>query len=84
MDLSKLNESQLQTILHFTESLVERQTADGGINFDEPDLEQAELQAIQFVERRKVGYRNAEIEGDAEIREGVREWMKRTNRTRNL
>jgi hypothetical protein len=84
MDLRKLDETQLQTILRFTEALVNRQTASGEINFDVPDVEQAEIQAKHFVERRKRGYRSAEIEGDAEIRTGIREWVKRTNRYTKL
>jgi hypothetical protein len=83
MDLRKLSETELQTILHFTEAMVER-TAGAEIDFDDTDLEGAELQAKEFVERRTAGYRNAEIKGDAEIRKGLREWMRRTNRTTNL
>jgi hypothetical protein len=84
MDLSKLNESELQTILRFTESLVNRQTASGEINFDVPDVEQAEISAKEFAQRRNAGYRNTEIAADSEIRKGVREWLKRSNRYRNL
>ncbi len=84
MDLRKLSEQELKTILHFTESLVEQQTANGEIDFDDADLEQADEQAKQFVERRNAGYHNSEIKEDAEIRKGVREWFKRTNRYRNL
>ncbi len=83
MDLRKLSEQELQTILHFTEAMVER-TAGAEIDFDDTDLEGAELQAKEFVERRAAGYRNTEIKDDAEIRTGIREWLKRTNRTTNL
>ncbi len=80
MDLRNFNESQLKTILRFTEKLVEKQTASGGINFDVPDVEQAEISAKEFAHRRNAGYRTTEIEGDAETRKGIQEWMRRTNR----
>ncbi len=83
MDLRKLDESQVQTVLRFTEALVER-TASAEIDFDDPDLEQADEQAKEFLERRKRGFRNAAIAEDSEIRTGIREWVKRTNRFRNL
>jgi hypothetical protein len=79
MDLRKLSETELQTILHFTEAMVER-TAGAEIDFDDPDLEQADEQAKEFLERRNAGHRNTEIKEDAEIRTGIREWVKRTNR----
>jgi hypothetical protein len=78
--LTKLSEQELKTILHFTEKLVEKQTVNGEIDFNSPDLEQADEQAKHFVERRKRGYRNSEIEGNAEIRTGIKDWMRRTNR----
>ncbi len=79
MDLRKLSETELQTVLRFTEALVER-TAGAEIDFDDPDLEQADEQAKEFLERRKRGYRTSEIKEDAEIRTGIREWVKLTNR----
>lgn len=80
MDLRNFNESQLQTILRFTEKLVEKQTASGEINFDDPDLVQADEQAKEFAQRRKRGYLSAEIKDDAEIRTGIKEWLKRRHR----
>jgi hypothetical protein len=79
MDLRKLSETELQTVLRFTEALVER-TAGAEIDFDDPDLEQADEQAKEFVERRAAGYRRSEIKEDSEILTGIREWVKRTNR----
>jgi hypothetical protein len=79
-DLRILTEEQRQTILHFAESLVNRQTVNGEIDFDSPDVEEAEISATEFAQRRNAGYRNTEIAADSEIRTGIREWLKRTNR----
>ncbi len=87
MNLDLSNES-LQRINQRLNRLVELQDANGEtadeINLDDLDLDQAEEQAKEFVERRNAGFNKAEIKEDAEIRTGIREWLKRTNRYRNL
>ncbi len=83
MDLRNLDESSLQKIVLFAERLVELQNANGQINFDDPDIENAEKQAMEYIERRKAGHRNSEILEDADIRTGVREFLKKRAIYRN-
>lgn len=87
MNLDLSNES-LERINNRLNRLVELQNANGetanGINFDEPDLDQAEDQAKRYIERRNAGFNNLENPADTEIRTGIREWIRRTNRYRNL
>jgi hypothetical protein len=71
MDLRTLTESQLQKI---NERLIEFQQ----INFDDPDLEQAELQAMQFVEARRGGRSGkTEMESDDDIKTSVSDFLKK-------
>ncbi len=71
MDLRNLTESQLQKI---NERLIE-------INFDDPDLEQAELQALQFVEARRSGRSGkTEMESDNDIKTSVSDFLKKRSR----
>ena len=80
MDLRNFNESELQAIKLFTESLVENQN-DRQINFDDVDLEQAEQQAKDFIEAKRAG-RSGKVdpEDDPEIRKHIRKWLERTGR----
>jgi hypothetical protein len=76
MDLRTLDNESLQKIVSFAERLVDLQN--GQIDFDNPDLEQAEKQALQFVEAKRAGRSGkTEIESDTEIRNGVREFLKK-------
>jgi hypothetical protein len=85
MELDKMNESQLQTILAFTKSLVDFQTTKDETNLDDlDDLDLVEKQAREYAKRRESGYSKAENPEDSEIRDSVREWLKRSNRYRNL
>jgi hypothetical protein len=93
LDLRMTTESVRQKFLLFTKKCLEKQNSELGyfsepekteIDFDSPDLEQAELQAKHFVERRRNGYRSLEIKENEPIRASIREWLKRTNRHRNL
>jgi hypothetical protein len=84
MELQDLSNESLQRINQKLTRLVELKNANDEINLDDSDLDQAEEQAKEFVERRNAGFNKAEIKEDAEIRTGIREWLKRTNRYRNL
>jgi hypothetical protein len=84
MELQDLSDESLQRINQKLTRLVELKNANDEINLDDSDLDQAEEQAKEFVERRNAGFNKAEIKEDAEIRTGIREWLKRTNRYRNL
>jgi hypothetical protein len=88
MELQDLSDESLQRINQKLTRLVELKNDNGEtvneINLDDSDLQGAEEQAMQYLKRRKAGYRNLENPEDADIRNGVREWVKRTNRYRNL
>ncbi len=73
MELKNLTDESLQRINQQLTSLVELKN--GQIDFN-ADLEDAEKQAMQYVERRKAGYRNLENPDDDDIRTGVREFLK--------
>lgn len=74
MDLSKMNDAELQTVLAFTNKLGEQMNA---------DLEQAERQAAEFARARNENKRGKVQPNDAEsveIQKSVRSWLRRTNR----
>jgi hypothetical protein len=74
MELKNLTDESLQRINQQLTRLVELKN--GQIDFNDPDIENAEKQAMQYVERRKAGYRNLENPDDDDIRNGVREFLK--------
>ena len=81
IDFSKMDESQLLAVKRFAEALVEFQDAGGDINFDDPDLAQADEQINRFIEERRAGRTGkAEVAGDEEARKSIREWRERTGR----
>ncbi len=81
-----LSDESLQRINQQLTRLVELKNANGEtadeINLDDLDL--VEKQAREYAKRREAGYSKAENPADSEIRDSVREWVKRTNRYRNL
>lgn len=78
MDLRNFSETELDVIKRFTESLAEQNQQ---LDFEDIDLAGAERQAKDFVEAKRAGRTGkAEMEGDADARAGVREWLRRTGR----
>jgi hypothetical protein len=74
MDFRTLDNDSLQKIVLFAERLVELK--DGQIDFN-TDLEDAEKQALDYVSRRKQGYRTLDNPEDDVIRNGVRDFLKK-------
>jgi len=78
LDLNNWTDDQQKRLLHFTEDLAEREQF---ANFGNPDdVSQAETSAKDYIHRRKAKIRQIDDKEDAEIRKGVREWLKRTGR----
>jgi hypothetical protein len=75
MELKNLTDESLQRINQQLTSLVELKN--GQIDFNDPDIENAEKQAMQYVERRKAGYRNLENPEDDDIRNEIRGFLKK-------
>ncbi len=93
LDLRRTTEEVRQKFLLFTKKCLEKQNNELGfvselekpeINLDDADLLDAEKQAERYAERRKNGYRSLESKEDEPIRKGIKEWLKRTNRHRNI
>lgn len=77
-DLNNWSSDQQKHLLHFTEDLAEHEAlAKFG---DATDLEQAEQQAKDFIKRRANKTRQIDSKEDAEIRKGIRDWLKRSGR----
>jgi hypothetical protein len=82
MKLQDLSDESLQRINQQLTRLVELKNANEETNLDDLDL--VEKQAREYAKRREAGYSKAENPADSEIRDSVREWLKRSNRYRNL
>ncbi len=82
MELQDLSDESLQRINQQLSRLVELKNDNEETNLDDLDL--VEKQAREYAKRREAGYSKAENPADSEIRDSVREWVKRTNRYRNL
>jgi hypothetical protein len=80
MNLNLTDES-LQRINQKLTSLVELKNANAQIDFN--DLEDVEKSALAYVERRKQGYRTLENPEDDDIRNGVRDFLKKRAVYRN-
>ncbi len=76
-DLRTFSHSELVTLLKFTEALGRLNDKEHEVDFEDPDIDGAKKQAEEYLNRRRAGYRKSEITEDAEIRSGVREWLKR-------
>jgi hypothetical protein len=76
MELQILSDESLQRINQKLSRLVELQNAQ--IDFNDPDIENAEKQAMQYVEARRAGRSGkTETESDNAIRNGVRDFLKK-------
>jgi hypothetical protein len=93
LDLRKTTEEVRRKFLLFTKKCLEKQNNELGfvselekteIDLDDPALLDAEKQAQAFAQRRNNGFRSLENKEDEPIRASIREWLKRTNRHRNL
>jgi hypothetical protein len=76
MKLTNLSDESLQRINQQLTRLVELKNGNGQIDFN-ADLEDAEKSALAYVERRKQGYRNLENPEDDDIRNEIREFIKK-------
>jgi hypothetical protein len=77
MELKNLTDESLQRINQKLSSLVELKNG-GQADFNtDLDLEDAEKSALAYVERRKQGYRTLENPEDDDIRNGVRDFLKK-------
>jgi hypothetical protein len=92
LDLRMTTESVRQKFLLFTKKCLDKQNSELGyfsepekteINLDDADLLDAEKQAQMYAKRRNNGFRSLENAEDKDIRKGIQEWMRRTNRFRN-
>jgi hypothetical protein len=78
LDLRNFSDTELNKLLEFTEKLAEHNQKEGLADFGNPDdLDGAERQAKEFAERRKAGYGGSENKEDADIRTGVRDFLRR-------
>jgi hypothetical protein len=93
LDLRNTTEGVRQKFLLFTKKCLEKQNSELGfvsepekmeINLDDAAILDAEKQAQMYAVRRNNGYRSLENAADKDIRKGIQEWMRRTNRFRNL
>jgi hypothetical protein len=89
MELRNLTDESLQRINQQLTRLVELKNANGQIDFNDTDLEDAEKSALAYVERRKQGYRNLPNPEDDDIRNEIRGFLKnrscyREKETRDL
>jgi hypothetical protein len=75
LELENLTDESLQRINQKLTSLVELKNGGGQIDFN--DLEDVEKSALAYVERRKQGYRTLENPEDDDIRNGVRDFLKK-------
>jgi hypothetical protein len=92
LDLRMTTESVRQKFLLFTKKCLEKQNSELGyfsepekmeIDWDDAAILDAEKQAQMYALRRRNGYRSLENAADKDIRKGIQEWMRRTNRFRN-
>ncbi len=76
MELRNLTDESLQRINKQLNTLVELQNAQ--IDFNDPDIENAEKQAMEYVEARRAGRSGkTETESDNAIRNEIREFIKK-------
>jgi hypothetical protein len=78
MELKNLTDESLQRINQKLNRLAELKNANGQIDFN--DLDDAEKSALAYVERRKQGYRNLENPEDDDIRNEIRDFLKKRSR----
>ncbi len=90
-DFSNMNDNQLQHVLTFTSALADRIEQEKQINFGElqttdESLEEVEKQTRAFAVRRKAGlagrssYGETDTEEVDSIRQGIRDYYKRTGK----
>jgi hypothetical protein len=75
MELKNLTGESLQRINQQLTRLVELKNANAQIDFN--DLEDVEKSALAYVERRKQGYRTLENPEDDDIRNEIRDFLKK-------
>ncbi len=75
MELTNLTDESLQRINQQLTRLVELKNANAQIDFN--DLEDVEKSALAYVERRKQGYRTLENPEDDDIRNEIRDFLKK-------
>lgn len=90
-DFSNFSDNQLQHVLTFTTALADRIEQEKQINFGDLEttdesLEEVEKQTREFAKRRKAGLRANSNYGETDtadvdsIREGIRDYYKRTGK----